>query len=158
MKTIARILAIPAVTCWLIHRAQRTPYSHLEGYMERWWLLNPYDQATHTTKHSWFPWSVHIHRILRRDNDRALHDHPWNARTFILHGWYQEVREDGAVIRRTAGDTARLNFGEFHQIVKVSDGGVWTLFITSKFKGAWGFKVDGVKVPFWEYLKQKHGE
>lgn len=158
MKTIARLLAIPVVTAWLIRRAQRTPYTHIDGYMGRWWLLNPYNQATHATKYSWFPWSVRIHHILRRDDDRALHDHPWNARTFILHGWYREVREDGARIRRTAGDTARLNFGEFHQIVEVSDGGVWTLFITSKFQGAWGFKVDGVKVPFWEYLARKNDE
>jgi hypothetical protein len=155
MKLIARFLAIPAVTTWLIRRAQRTPYFHLDGYMERWWLLNPYNRDTHKCKHAWFPWSIRIHHILREDYDRALHDHPWNARTFILHGWYREVREDGALIRRCAGDTARLNFGEFHQIREVSDGGVWTMFITSRFQGTWGFKVDGVKVPFWEYLKQQ---
>ena len=29
---------------WLIRRAQRTPYFHLAGYMERWWLV-PYREA-----------------------------------------------------------------------------------------------------------------
>ena len=153
MNLLGRILIIPRVTSWLIKRAQRTPYFHLDGYMERWWLLNPYDQETHIVKHKWFPWSIRIHHILREDYDRALHDHPWNARTFILHGWYREVREeDGEWIRRCAGDTARLNFGEFHAIREVSDGGVWTLFITSRFQGSWGFKVDGKKIPHREYL------
>jgi hypothetical protein len=162
MKTIAKILAIPAVTCWLIRRAQRTPYWHIvkDGvtYMERYWLVNPYDNATRKTKHSWFPLSLRIHHIMQPDQDRDLHDHPWNARTFILHGWYREVREDGAIIRRVAGDTARLNFGEYHRITEVSDGGVWTLFVTGKFQGMWGFKVDGVKVPFREYLAAKGDE
>lgn len=158
MNIVGRILTIPRVKCWLIARAQRTPYFHLPGYMERWWLVNGYDPETHTTAHPWFPWSVRIHHILREDYDRVLHDHPWNARTFILHGWYREVREDGALVRRCAGDTARLNFGEFHAIREVSPGGVWTLFITSRFQGTWGFLVDGVKVPYRQYLARKHAE
>lgn len=28
---------------WLIERAKRTPYYHLDGYMNRWWLV-PYNQ------------------------------------------------------------------------------------------------------------------
>lgn len=155
MKIIGRLLSNPTVARGLIRRAKRTPYFHLDGYMNRWWLFNAYDQETHTTKYPWFPWSVRIHHILRKDHDRALHDHPWNARTFILHGWYREVREDGQLIRRCAGDTARLNFGEFHSIREVSDGGVWTMFITSRFRGTWGFKVEGKKVPYREYLSRK---
>jgi hypothetical protein len=29
---------------WLIKRAQRTPYFHLDGYMNRWWLV-PYNKV-----------------------------------------------------------------------------------------------------------------
>jgi hypothetical protein len=32
------------------------------------------------------------------------------------------------------------------------DGGATTLFITGKYRGTWGFLVDGVKVPWREYL------
>jgi hypothetical protein len=159
VKTIARILAIPAVTCWLIRRSMCTPYLHIvkDGvtYMERYWLVNPYDSVTRKTKHTWFPLSLRIHHIMQPDQDRDLHDHPWNARTFILRGWYIEERENGHWAVRTRGETARLDFGEYHRITEVSDGGVWTLFVTSKFQGVWGFKVDGVKVPFWEYLAKK---
>lgn len=56
---------------------------------------------------------------------------------------------------RTAGYTGRLLFGEYHRIIEVSDGGVWTLFITWKYQGTWGFLVDGVKVPYRKYLGVK---
>jgi len=106
-------------------------------------------------------------------------DHPWNARTIILRGWYTEQRPageewkqavmDGMVsppnqkwvdwlmrdacewIQRSEGDTARLNHGEYHRIDQVSPGGVFTLFITSKWRGDWGFLVNGVKVPWRTY-------
>lgn len=38
---------------------------------------------------TWFG-GIKLHHILRSDNDRALHDHPWNFRTFILWGGYWE--------------------------------------------------------------------
>jgi hypothetical protein len=53
---------------------------------------------------------------------------------------------------RVPGDTARLMFGEYHRIAQISDGGVWTLFITGRNRGTWGFMVDGKKVPWREYL------
>jgi uncharacterized protein YwqG len=92
-----------------------------------------------------------------------MHDHPWDARTIILRGFYWEVRPmspndehyglaNGAHFLRWKGDTAQLNFGEFHQIVKVPEDGVWTMFITYKYRGTWGFLVDGVKVKWKEYL------
>lgn len=52
---------------------------------------------------------------------------------------------------RNPGDTARLNHGEYHRIDEVSPGGVYTLFITSKWRGDWGFLVNGVKVPWRTY-------
>jgi hypothetical protein len=153
---LAYLLSRPAVVDYLIRRAKRTPYRHITGpdgtvYMERYWLFNPYP-AESSGQGLRFPISVRLHRIMREDQDRALHDHPWNARTFILRGDYTEVREDGRTYWRRAGDTARLRFGEFHQITSVSDGGVWTLFVTGKYRGTWGFLVDGVKVQWRKYL------
>ena len=116
---------------------------------------------------------------MREDVDRDLHDHPWNARTIILRGWYTEQRQTsnqwkrnalaGMVskpdpkwvdwimceacewMRRDQGDTAQLLHGEYHRIDQVSPGGVITLFITSKWRGDWGFLVNGVKVPWRTY-------
>lgn len=164
MALLAQLLARPAVVDWLIKRAQRTPYFHITSddgadvYMYRWWLFNPYPHGSDGARRRWGDWlpSIRIHRIMREDRDRHLHDHPWNARTFILRGWYIEERPHlfwrTCFITRTAGDTAALGFGQYHRINEVSEGGVWTLFVTGRKRGTWGFLVDGVKVPWRKYL------
>jgi hypothetical protein len=179
-RIIAKVIARPAIAEWLIARAKLTPYQHImsadgtEMYMGRWWLFNPYSRETHKPALWWCPWSFRIHHIMRPDEDRDLHDHPWNARTIILSGWYTEERlepastadwlsdrptlllQDDEIYKvtmqtRNPGDTARLNHGEYHRIDQVSPGGVITLFITSKWRGDWGFLVNGVKVPWRTY-------
>lgn len=183
-RVLAKVLARPAIADWLIARAKLTPYQHImsadgtEMYMGRWWLFNPYSRTTHKPALWWCPWSFRIHHIMRPDEDRDLHDHPWNARTIILRGWYREQRllraDDPALqhllmkaaelrqsfdaafqatecIDRLPGDTAQLLHGEYHRIDEISPGGVFTLFITSKWRGDWGFLVNGVKVPWRTY-------
>lgn len=155
----------PRLVDWLIQRAQRTPYSHIPSrdgrgtYMYRWWLFNPYGKDAagneQPARWSWLP-SIRIHHIRLPDVDRHLHDHPWNARTIVLRGFYHERREDCPhEILRIPGDTARLLFGEYHRITRVSDGGVITCFFTWKYRGDWGFKVNGKKVSWREYLSQQ---
>lgn len=143
--------------------------------MGRWWLFNPYPNPYGGEQPkrylSWLP-SVRIHHICRCDQDRHLHDHPWNARTIVLRGWYYEERpfdvnnrlpsgsmysfvsggQTRALFDRERGYTGRLLFGQYHRISDVSPYGVWTLFITGRKRGTWGFEVNGVKVPWREYL------
>lgn len=164
-ELLADFVSRPAVADYLIRRAQRTPYFDLEGYMERDWLFNPYETEgeeaeRHGRKINWLP-SIRIHHILRRDNDRHLHDHPWNARTIILKGWYIERRLEGTgpfpievQYVRCNGDTAEINHGDFHSIDEVSVGGVYTMFFTWDYVGTWGFLVNGKKIPWREYLKE----
>ncbi len=170
-KFIARQLARPAVTDWLIRHAMRTPYSHIEKdgevYMWRYWLFNPYPNTggSGADRKRWqFPISVRIHHIVLPDQDRHLHDHPWNARTIILRGTYAEIRRERPYkalwdftevetnYLRKAGSTATLGFGEFHRIVDITQDGVWTMLITGHYRGTWGFNVDGVKIPWRQYL------
>lgn len=175
LRACARILSRPAVVNWLIRRAARTPYTPIITddllYMDRFWLFNPYPAMSSGAK-NWFPISIRLHHIHLPDQDRHLHDHPWNARTIILRGWYKEDRRvvstnstmfDRALnarvplsyledYSRIAGDTAALQFGEYHRITEVSPGGVWTLFVTGKYRGTWGFMVDGAKVQWRQYL------
>ncbi|MEW6479747.1 MAG: hypothetical protein AB1455_09880 [Pseudomonadota bacterium] len=179
---IAKLITRPAVADWLIERAKRTPYQHITSadgqhvYMGRWWLFNAYPGAygDHPQPRHipWLP-SVRIHYICRADQDRDLHDHPWNARTIVLRGWYREERpwsalvtpemehisdrvviggEERYVFDRAPGYTGRLLFGQYHRISEVSEGGVWTLFITGRKRGTWGFMVKGKKVPWRTYL------
>lgn len=156
---IAKFLANSVIADWLIARAMQTPYLHIEKdgkvYMERYWLFNSYQRGAEQqerSKYRWCPFNVRIHWIRRADEDRHLHDHPWNARTFILRGGYLEQRVDGKPIQRSTGVSARLNFGEFHRITQVQPGGAWTLFVSGPYRGTWGFLVDGVKIKWREYL------
>lgn len=173
-SAIARVLARPAVADWLIRRAMRTPYSPIikngDLYMERFWLFNAYpDTGQSGADKPWwqFPISIRVHHILLPDQDRDMHDHPWNARTVILRGWYAEERRYAGEPRppglpvpheveklRRAGDTATLAFGEYHRVTKLppGGGGVWTLFITGRHRGTWGFMVDGSKIDWRTYL------
>lgn len=158
-KLLAYIVSRKPVADWLIRRSWRTPYIEIPDYMERWWLFNRYSEiGSFDRVERRFPKlpSIRIHHILRADVADHLHDHPWNARTIILKGWYEEVKETGSKFfyqqhRREAGDTAPINFGEYHHIKEVSPGGVWTLFFTWEYKGMWGFLVDGKKMPWREY-------
>jgi len=185
-RIAAKVLSQPLVVKLLIKQATKTPYHHLaspdgqELYMARYWLLNPYDRETRQVKHRWLPWSARLHFIHREDRDQHLHDHPWNARTIILQGGYEEQRlitgearesvidaclepiekltRDRAKVQayeyvdRLPGDTAALKHGEYHRIHRIHGDCAVTLFITSRWKGPWGFLVDGVKVPWRQYL------
>lgn len=173
-RPLARFLARPAVADRLIAYAMRTPYLHLPSnddpsYMARYWVLNPYDRVTNVPR--WaplIPFSIRVHHIKRADSERHFHDHPWDARTIILRGWYGEerLRPENPTrtgwyvgdlpidfLTRAPGDTTRLGFEQYHRITAVSEGGAWTLFISWRWRGVWGFLVDGVKVPWREYLK-----
>lgn len=158
-RLLAEFLSMPRVSAWIIQRAQRTPYIHLDGYMMRWWLFNPYQkQNGDYVKQGWLmrrlP-SIRVHHILRADTGQHMHDHPWDARTIILRGAYAESylhRSGSFTAFRSPGDTRAIRFGEYHRIDRVLDGGVYTLFFTWKYVGTWGFLVDGKKVPWREYL------
>ena len=162
-KLLAAVLRQPFVATWVIHRAQRTPYYPIMSragdalYMDRWWLLNPYSKdaagASIPAAKSWLP-SVRVHHICLPDDDQHEHDHPWDARTIILRGWYIEERFSHNLPTRvmTAGMTSPIRAGDFHRIARVSDGGVYTLFFTWRHAEDWGFNVDGRKVPWRTYL------
>ncbi|MCK2183545.1 hypothetical protein [Halomonas getboli] len=156
-KAIAHLASRPAVTRWLLRRAMRTPYSHIvkngETYMERYWLFNPYDNATRVARRPWCPVSVRLHVIRKPDEDEHLHDHPWDARTLILRGWYLEERHGQHLTSRQPGDTAEIGVRRYHRITDVCQDGAVTLFITGRERGdGWGFLVDGRHVPWREYF------
>jgi hypothetical protein len=93
---------------WIIDRAKRTPYSHIPGYMERYWLV-PYEAKGTATipkgcvRLSWrrnpigrllqkCNIAIRVHYILREDRDLMMHDHPWPFISCVLDGWYLESR------------------------------------------------------------------
>lgn len=143
---------------WLIERAKRTPYFHLPGYMERYWLV-PF---THSKEAGcgWVSWwrrpfafalqclrvSAKIHVILRSDLDRAYHDHPWAYCTVILRGGYWELTpqfdKSGLYIGRRdryygPGSVLFRRANHFHKLLMHEP--TTTLFISWKKTQSWGF-------------------
>lgn len=163
---LAFVLSRPAVARWVIRRAQRTPYFPILGrgndtlYMDRWWLFNAYGKTpegrTAPARWPWLP-SVRVHHICQPDDDDHEHDHPWDARTIILKGWYVEERRTHAQATRVmrAGQTSPIVAGQFHRIARVSDGGALTLFFTWRYVEDWGFWVGSRKVAWRDYLASR---
>lgn len=142
-----------------IERAKRTPYYHLEGYMERYWLIKPNPKR-------WFfkDFSIRIHRILRSDTDDCFHDHPWASMSIILRGGYWELmplkqsqhpridfyfskhvwRKTGAIVIRKA----RFR----HKIMIPSGFDCWSMFVMFRKTEKWGFYTRKGFVPHKEYL------
>lgn len=82
--------------------------------------------------------SLYLHCLTEPDDDRGLHNHPWNwAISWILCGSYAE---DQIVCNRLWVPGLRwINNEMFHRITDVY-GPVWTLFLAGPRSGeGWGF-------------------
>lgn len=118
---------------------------------------NPYMLRWHLVRVDWLP-RVYLHKFLRSDDDRALHDHPWWAVSIILRGGYVDVTETHGfkmmVKCRTSIFDVRSPFWKCcvtyqpatyqHRVAlpRSKDGTetpCWTLFITGLHVRQWGF-------------------
>lgn len=121
---------------------------------QRWRSLSPSERAAHQIQHN--PrdeacatyGNIFVHRFLRSDDDRALHDHPWLWRTLILDGEYVEhIPRDArdpagptVAVRRRAGDSSGWRYGhEPHRVELIANRPVLTLFQTGTKYREWGF-------------------
>ncbi len=151
---------------WIIKRSLKTPYIHLAGYMERYWVFNSYEGETYK-KYGLFrrlP-SARVHRILRSDDDRVFHDHPWSYLTIILKGGYWEVRpqfdKSGIYIRddrrwHGPGSVLFRSAKSWHRLELPEGQTAWTLFITGRYQQGWGFLTSpSFKTPYRAYLAAK---
>lgn len=60
--------------------------------------------------------NIYLHKFLRSDDDRALHDHPWPSCSIILKGGYVEHLPGGITKTCEAG---RITFRKAHQAHRV---------------------------------------
>ena len=143
-----------------------------DPYLHRWYLT-PWSKYDRQNPPFWsqvtrrlLP-NVYLHKFLRSDDDRALHDHPWFNVSFLLQGSYiEETIRAGGVKVRTRRDAGALKLRSpwaSHRVELLQvltkyngdrDGGpitlenveaemrdqpCWTLFMTSPRVREWGF-------------------
>lgn len=127
--------------------AYRSPYSPIGGYMERWWYMPEI-----------FGERARVHRILRGDAGRDLHDHPWHFVSIILEGGYTEEIELASGPfplcerhRYRAGDVL-FRHAEHRHRLELDDGSeCLSLVFTSQNVREWGFWTKAGFVPWHEY-------
>lgn len=126
--------------------------------------LRPYMLRWHIARKSRIPFlsklleNVYLHRVVRSDDDRALHDHPWWNVSIVLWGGYYEYvpiipetyardsrmfpehmlveriwRGVGSIVFRRATQPHRLEIPA-HPVHQT-----WTIFITGRKSREWGF-------------------
>lgn len=96
-------------------------------YLRRWWVI---------PRNRFF--NVYLHNVLRDDDDRALHDHPWWNISLLLKGRMSEklTGDRRRSLRRFIPTLRRAKTA--HRLI-VEQGPVWTLFITGPRLREWGF-------------------
>lgn len=112
-------------------------------YMLRWFVI-PRNRV----------FNIYLHRVLRSDDDRALHDHPWLNCSILLAGRYVEhsieaggietrrERRAGSVVVRRSVAAHRLEIPVLHEAV--------SLFITGPRIRSWGFHCPKAGWIHWE--------
>jgi hypothetical protein len=119
-------------------------------YLRRWWLtpwsglyraLADENKSRRQRMVSRLP-GIYLHQILRSDDDRALHDHPWPNASILLAGSYIEhTIAAGGVHHRTrvrVGDVVLRRAGAAHRL-EIDDGPCWSLFLFGPRIRDWGF-------------------
>jgi hypothetical protein len=107
-----------------------------------------------------FGWQLALHRWLRSDDDRALHDHRSWSLSLILTGGYWEVTSHAwEPLKRTFHGPSSLIWRTATQphrvLLKEGTGPVWTLWLRGKGTRDWGFWCPKGWRPFHEYIDKR---
>lgn len=101
-------------------------------YLRRWSLWLP------------FGWSIKLHKIVRADDDRCQHDHPWLMIRIILAGGYIEDRDGHCVTLKPWKPWAPWRIyavpAKFkHRIAYLLKESSWSLIVCGPRVREWGF-------------------
>ncbi|MDE1914705.1 MAG: hypothetical protein KGJ57_17605 [Sphingomonadales bacterium] len=96
-------------------------------YLRRWYLTprNPH-------------MNTYLHEIIRSDDERVMHDHPWDNASLIIAGSYREHTPHGSYTRRP-GDFVQRQAVDLHRLELIGDAPVISLFTTGEKVREWGF-------------------
>lgn len=102
-----------------------------DPYMQRWWWI-PHNRFL----------NIYVHRVLRSDDDGALHDHHWASLSLMVDTGLLEVfrardgRQTGRIVDPGCWIYRRANFA--HRLV-IRNAPAITIFITGPRIREWGF-------------------
>lgn len=99
------------------------------GYMRRYVFFTPIGCAR-------------VHKIMRSDNDRHPHDHPFHFVSIILCGGYVEHRPDRLPKVRLPFSVAFRRARDLHYLKLISGGPVWTFVLATLPLRRWGFQTE----------------
>ena len=118
-----------AMAAWARETMARAPDFVIgdPAYMRRWWIIPRNEQQ-----------NVYLHEILRDDDDRALHDHPWPNTSLLLIGRYREITPNGTFTRE-AGALVRREACAAHRLELIDGEPCVSLFFTGAKEREWGF-------------------
>lgn len=117
-------------------------------YMHRWFILprNPV-------------FNIYLHRIMRDDDDRALHDHKSFNLSIILRGGYWEQTKRGIRWWKIGSFVFRSPWKAHRLVVERNHLGepieCWTLFITGPTLRTWGFHCPKGWVPWTRFIDKR---
>jgi len=96
-------------------------------YLRRWWII-PRNESC----------NVYLHEIIRSDDDRAFHDHPWANTSMLIDGRYVEHTPEGVFLRE-AGWVGSRGADALHRLEILPGERAVSLFMTGPKVREWGF-------------------
>lgn len=132
--------------------ANRAPdFTIGDNYLRRWFVAPRNDFA-----------NIYIHEMLADDDDRALHDHPYDNSSLILAGGYIEHVDGGVYEERKPGDHVTRQAHELHRLELYRDDKgqpipCLSLFYTGPRYREWGFQCPKGWVPWYNFVDSADG-
>lgn len=108
-------------------------------YLLRWYLL-PRNKR----------FNLFLHKFLRDDDDRVLHDHPWWFISFLFKGGYREILESDSLIRDSPSICFRPAQHKHRVVLRVVP--TWSLILTGPKIRTWGFWCPKGFVPWHRFV------
>ena len=110
-----------------------------DNYLLRWWVI-PRNKL----------YNLYLHDIRKSDDDRAMHDHPWENTSLLISGSYIEHTPQG-VFKRKCGDIVHRKPEDSHRLEIIPGERAISLFATGSKVRDWGFHCPKGWVPWQEF-------
>jgi hypothetical protein len=110
------------------------------------------------------PWcAVYIHRIMKSDEDKHMHDHPWGFYSFILEGAYKEITclapdfdlNNPKELTYYSGNLAHHTAEDCHKLTLISSSVLTLVFVYGK-RRVWGYQTEQGWIDFKSYRALKN--